>query len=128
MKASLKTLIFLLLCFANIAVASDEITVDIGTRGLDFGSTGQAEALQQLIKEKPGLNRYQIAYRTEADVIVFGCDINKDMIVRIHNRPDGHGSNESWAGDIMYRISSAATGGSLNDTPSGKQPGSFQTF
>lgn len=121
-------LLFSITFCAYFSFASDQISVDLGMKDVGFGSAGQAAALQRLIQDNPGLNRYQISYSTGSDVVVFGCDLNSDVIIRIHNKPDGHGTNETWSGHVLFRILSAAKGASLNDTPNGKQPGSYQSF
>lgn len=121
-------LIFAILFYCTFAFSADSISKDLGNKGISFGSSEQAAALSSLIKENPGANRYQISYTTDLDVVIFGCDLSSDVIIRLHNKPDGHGSSETWSGDIMHRLFSAAGGGSLNDTPDGKKPGSFQSF
>ena len=118
----------ILTLLASISLAGEQVTANLGTKDLDFGSTGQAMALQQIMQESPGSTRYQIEYTTSGDVVIFGCDLDKDVIARMHNRPDGHGTSEVWQGDVLHRIKSAAEGGSLNDTQGGKVFGTMQTF
>ena len=70
--------------------------------------------------QQPGRAEYVIAYDTGADAVSFGCNLNTGFLGRVHVRPDGHGSKETWNGHVVERLKSAAAGGSLNDTPTGK--------
>ena len=97
-------------------------------RSLTFGSRGQARELLNLIDQHPGKAEYRISHRTESDVVVFGADFTLDLLVRVHRRNDDHGTGETWKGYALERLRSAAAGGSLNDTPLGKSPGTFETF
>jgi hypothetical protein len=107
---------------------SGELKVDLGTRPLGFGSQGQASELLRLIEQNPGKAAYSISYRSTSDVVVFGCDFAKDALVRVHQEPNNRGTGETWKGYIIERLRYAAAGGSLNDTPAGKTPGSYQRF
>jgi hypothetical protein len=107
---------------------SGEAEVNLGPRPVDFGSRGQARELLALIEQQPGRASYSIAYTTDIDVVVFGCDFSKNVLVRVHRRLDNHGSSETWRGYLLDRLRSAAAGGSLNDTPDGESGGTFDTF
>lgn len=109
-------------------VRSGEARRDLGQQPVDFGSVDQARELLSLIEEESNRADYQIVYQTEDDAVVFGCNFEEDVIVRIHQRPDGSGSQEAWQGYIMERLTSAASGGSLNDTPEGEIFGTFESF
>ena len=94
--------------------------------GLD--SRGQASKILSMMQQHPDRSGYTISYSTAADTVVFGCDIRKRAIVRIHQRPNGTGTAETWNGYVVDRLQSAAAGGSLNDTPTGKSPGTLKPF
>jgi hypothetical protein len=118
-----------LLAVALVAsVALADITISLGRQPENFGSQSQAQALLSLIEGSPGQSNYQINYTTSIDTVVFGCDLTRDALVRIHQNPNGTGTGERWQGHALYRLKSAGQGGSLNDTPSGKVPGIFQKF
>jgi len=116
-----------LLFVANIAAAAGA-QQDIGRQSINFGSDKQAKALLTLIDDFPNQVNYQITYQSDADVVVFGCDLSTETMARIHQRPNGTGSGENWSGEIMYRLKAAAAGGSLNDTSGGKNPGKYISF
>lgn len=107
---------------------SGEATVDLGRKSLSFGSAEQARALLGLMERQPGKASYQITYQTSGDVVIFGLDRNKDTIARLHQRMNGTGTGERWTGHVDHRLHSAASGGSLNDTPGGKSPGTIERF
>lgn len=110
------------------AQRSGQATKDLGHKSVSFGSTQQAQELLRLIEENPGKTDYQISYQTDEDVVLFGCNFDKEVIIRIHQRSDDHGTQEVWQGYIFDRLKAASDGGSLNDTPEGKNPGTFQSF
>lgn len=101
---------------------------NLGVESVQFGSTGQAQAMLQLLNDVPGKTDYLITYQTAIDVVFFGVDFDKKTISRMHSRPDGTGNAEQWSGYVLSRLESAAGGGSLNDTPKGKLPGTSQYF
>jgi hypothetical protein len=105
-----------------------EVKKDLGSRPYGFGSSNQAQELLNLINENQSKADYQVSYNTEDETILFGCNFNKDVIIRIHQRKDGRGTQEMWKGYIVERLDNAASGGSLNDTPVGKKAGTFQSF
>jgi len=107
---------------------SGEATKSLGHLPTDFGSEGQVQELLKLMEKNPGKVDYQIDYQTDVDVVLFGCNFEKDVIIRIHQGKDGHGSQEMWQGYIIERLNNAASGGSLNDTPEGKKLGTFEAF
>jgi hypothetical protein len=117
---------FLLTC--SLCLASQEITSKLGRKEAGFGPTQQAAALRQLIEANPGAAQYRITYYTDSDVVVFGCNLEKDIVLRIHSDLDGHGISEEWAGHSLYRIHDAAAGGSLENTPEGRSPGTTEQF
>lgn len=120
--------IFLFLLFFAATIVSGKTNMHIGDRDRSFGSHGQANAILALMNQQPGKSAYQISYNTPVDVVVFGCDLEKEILIRVHQDSKGRGTAESWHGDIMYRLNQAANGGSLNDTKNGKNPGTFETF
>lgn len=101
---------------------------NLGTVDADMGSTKQAESLLQLINDVPNRTKYAISYQTPIDVVIFGADFEKNVLARMHNRPDGSGSAEKWSGYIFERLKEGANGGTLNQTPNGQQPGTYQSF
>lgn len=100
----------------------------LGNQDMGLGSHNQAKALLELIAESPDSNGYQISYKTEMDVVAFGCNLQKDDLVRIHQYPDGTGTVERWQGHVLYRLKAGAREQSINDTPSGKVFGVMQQF
>lgn len=125
---------FLFCCLAavlftgSICIAGQEITLKLGKQGTDFGASQQAAALLKLIEANPGSAQYRITYYTDSDVIVFGCNLEKDILLRFHSDLAGHGTSEEWHGHILYRIKDAVAGGSLDNTPEGKLIGSVERF
>ncbi|KAB2889570.1 MAG: hypothetical protein F9K32_12225 [Desulfobulbaceae bacterium] len=128
----MKTLLFCclaaVLLTGSICIASQEITLKLGKQGTDFGEAQQAAALLRLIEANPGSAQYRITYYTDSDVIVFGCNLEKDILLRFHSDLAGHGTSEEWNGHILYRIKDAAAGGSLDNTPEGKLTGTVEQF
>lgn len=95
----------------------------------DFeGSTAQSTALLNLVENNPGYTDYQVSKALADEVIVFGCNMEKMVLIRIHQRRNGTGTQEMWRDHIIYRLNASRGGGSLNDTPQGKIPGSMQSF
>jgi len=123
-------IIYIAVCCFSILHSSTGFaaTINLGYKGLEFGSSGQAAAMLQLIQSTPGQRRYDVLYTTEKDIVVLAWDLQKDILIRMHDTKDNHGSSEKWSGDILYRIKSASDGGSLNDTQQGKKPGTFEVF
>jgi len=105
-----------------------EATKNLGHRSWGFGSMNQAKALLALINSDPGKAKYQIMYQTDVDTVIFGCDLNKEVLIRLHQKKNGRGTHETWKGYIMERLAAGAAGGSLNDTPMGKMPASRHYF
>jgi len=98
-----------------------EARKDLGVQSASLGSQNQARELLRLIEAQPGRVDYQITYQNEIDTVLFGCNFEKGVIVRVHQNPDGTGKQEIWSGHIMERLNTTANGtGSLNDTPEGK--------
>ena len=100
----------------------------LGNKPGDFGTPGQAAALLQLLDDLPGRAEYRITYATDIDTVIFGLDINLDIIQRLHQRPDGTGTAERWTGHGLHRLQAAEKGGSLNQTPSGNSFGTYTKF
>lgn len=119
---------FSAICHANTTRSQESIKQNIGEQSSSLGSAGQATALLQIISDFPNRTEYQISYTTNGEIVVFGCDFSKDVLARLHNKPDGHGSAETWDGDIPFRLRAAQNSESLNDTPTGKKLGSFSNF
>ncbi len=100
----------------------------LGNQGNGLGSHNQAKELLDLIAESPDSSGYQISYKTEMDVVAFGCNLQKNALVRIHQYPDGTGTMERWEGHVMYRLKAGAREQSINDTPDGKVFGVMKQF
>jgi hypothetical protein len=105
-----------------------KVSKDLGLRSLGFGSQGQSQELLKLMRATPNKTGYEITYRTDVDAVTFECDLSRNVLTRIHRYKDGRGKQEIWSGYVAERLKSASTGGSLNDTPDGKKPGTFQSF
>ena len=107
---------------------SGEAKADLGTRPFDFGTNNQARELLALMEQQPGKASYNITYRTTADVVVVGFDLTTETLVRVHYEPGDLGYAEKWNGHALHRVRSAASGGSFNDTPTGKSFGTRTDF
>ena len=129
-RYTLKNLIIIIfiLSLASICGAVEVIKKDLGVRNPSFGSMGQSIELLKLIKSTPHQFQYEISYKTEVDTVLFGCDLGHDTVTRIHKQKNGTGTAEKWQGDAMFRLQSAAKGGTLNDTKSGKSAGTIVNF
>ena len=133
-RSSVNTLFicFGLVVFLSISppvYAEEPIVANLGVKSGVFGTTKQAGALEQLIKNNPGKNAYKVIYTTNEDIVVFECDLKKEVLVRLRSTSNGsHGTEETWVSDILFRINSAARGGSLNDTSQGKKYSTTQSF
>ncbi len=101
---------------------------NLGLLSMTIGTQKQASHLLQLIEDEQKKIDYQITYSTDTDVVVFGCNFDKNMIIKTHNQAGGHGTAETWRGHIISRLTSAYNGGSLNQTPSGTITGTFHKF
>lgn len=110
------------------ATSRSAVEVNLGYLPAPLTSQDQATTLLDLIAKNPGRNPYQLTYKTADNVVIFGCNLDKNIIVRMHNYNDGSGSAESWHGNVRYRLQQAAAGNSLNDTPGGNSPGTFTRF
>lgn len=125
-----KLLLFLILAalLPVLAVAVEVIKKDLGVRNPSFGSAGQAATMLALINEHPHQRKYQVSYKTDDDTVFLECDIAMDTITRVHKRRNGTGTAEKWQGEALYRLKTAAKGGSLNDTRKGKSAGTITNF
>lgn len=102
---------------------SGQASKDLGFQSGNLdGSSGQARELLKLIEEQPGKADYQIIYQTSTDTVLFACNFEKQIVFRLHQTSDNHGTQEVWEGYVLERLQAAAGGGSLNDTPEGKIP------
>jgi hypothetical protein len=121
-------LLILALLLPALGIAADVIQKDLGVRNPSFSSAGQAAAMLVLINDKPHQRKYQISYKTEEDSVFLECDIAMDTLTRVHKRINGTGTAEKWQGDALYRLRTAAKGGSLNDTKAGSSVGTITNF
>jgi hypothetical protein len=126
--AKILTLLVLTIFLPALSNAEEIIKKDLGVRNVSFGSKGQAISMLSLIKNNPHQFKYQISYKTEADIVFFQYDVAMDAIIRIHKRKDGTGTAEKWPGEAMYRLQSAANGGTLLDTKKGRSAGTMTNF
>lgn len=124
------TLVLLALAFLlpTLCSAVEPVKKDLGVKNPSFGATGQAIAMLALIKDNPHQRKYQISYKTEEDKVLFEYDVAQDSLRRVHRRIDGTGTNELLPGEAMYRLRSAAKGGSLFDTSAGQSTGTMRNF
>jgi hypothetical protein len=115
--------------WVTMAVAASQlVTVNLGRKNPDFGSSAEAAAILHLIRTHPGATRYEATYTTGNGEVLFLCDLGKEMIVRTITRRDGHGTSETWSRHALYRLERASKGGSLNDSPEGKLYGTLRSF
>lgn len=117
-----------LLSLAAFCGAAEVIKKNLGIRNESFGSMGQSIELLKLMKNNPHQFEYQLTYKTTAGTVIFACDTGKDTITRINKRKNGTGTAEKWQGDALFRLQSAANGGTLNDTRKGKDAGTMISF
>lgn len=129
-KVLANTLVLLVLAFLlpTLCSAVEPVKKDLGAKNPSFGATGQAIAMLSFIKNNPHQRKYQISYKTEVDKVLFEYDVAQDSLTRIHQKNDGTGTNELLPGDAIYRLRSAAKGGSLFDTSAGKSVGTMRSF
>ena len=113
---------------AQTATRAGEAKADLGTQSIGFGSQRQAQALLALIDREPGKATYNISYQTNADVVVLGVDLVRNVLVRVHQEPNNRGRSETWTGYPVDRLRNGARGGSMSDTPAGKSFGDFRTY
>lgn len=90
-----------------------------------YGSEMQVRYLLALRDKRPGYGTYEITLISrDAEKTEMIWDVRQDFLIRKHEN-NGRGTAESWTGYVEYRLQAAQTGGSLNDTPLGKIPGTF---
>jgi hypothetical protein len=139
MRKALMTLVMLALFLGGASLvlyAADsnkpptegKVSKDLGQKGLGFGSRGQSQELLELMRAVPNKTGYAVTYRTDVDTVTFEFDLSRNVLTRIHRYKDGRGKQEVWSGHVVECLKSASAGGSLNDTPDGKEPGAFQSF
>ena len=121
-------MIFVFFLTSSLCLASEEIAAKLGRQGAGFGPAQQAAALQQLIEANPGAAQYRITFYTDNEVVVFGCNLEKDIVLRIQSDLDGHGQSEEWSGHSLYRLQEAAAGRPLENTPEGRMPAVVEQF
>lgn len=120
-------LALLLLHFACTPALASPVSRTI-TQNVLPDTVTQATALLQLMTDEPGRTHYQVIFDVPGEITVFGCDLVKDILIRVHQRPSGRGSQEIWAGYVLERLRAGATGETLNTTPVGKIFGTHETF
>ncbi|MFW5735518.1 MAG: hypothetical protein ACOCWR_10700 [Oceanidesulfovibrio sp.] len=76
-----------------------------------------AADLLELIKRDPDRGRYTISRKVEGGTLLFGADLDLDVIFRIYRGDDGAERRDRWIGHITHRLQSAAAGGSLDAVP-----------
>jgi hypothetical protein len=122
------SLLALALLLPALCSAVEVVKKDLGVRNASFSATGQAQAMLSLVKNNPHQFKYQISYKTEVGNVLFEYDVAMDVLTRINKKKDGTGTAEKLPGDAMYRLQSAAKGGSLFDTKKGKSVGTMESF
>jgi hypothetical protein len=114
---------------ADSGKASDgKVSKYLGEQSTGFGSSGQSQELLKLFNSTPGKIEYEITYITDVDAVVFKFNLSSNELTRIHRYKDGRITQEIWNGYVTERLENASGGGSLNDTPVGKSPGSYKSF
>lgn len=83
----------------------------------DISNAALAADLLKLIKRDPNRGRYTISRRVPEGTLLFGADLDLDVIFRIVRGNDGSERRDRWIGHITYRLQSAAAGGSLDSVP-----------
>ncbi len=113
----------------NIDLIKDSRSIKQTLTNQSFsGSSNQSTILLELIEKNPGLDDYQVSKEQNGEVTIFGCNLRKDILIRIHQRSNGQGTQETWRSHVLFRLKKSRSGGSLNETPIGKKQGIFQTF
>lgn len=107
--------------------AADTAQLDLGSLPTTFGSANQARELLKLIDQNPSAKFFIICYSTPEDIVTVAANTSSRSITRTHKKHSGKTTTETWEGYYAERLIAAASGGSLNDTPSGKRPGTFST-
>jgi hypothetical protein len=107
---------------------SGDVNIDLGTQPAGFGSQDQAKELLALIERQPGMAAYSISYRTDEGSVAFGCDLTRDVLVRVHHLAANRGTSEAWTGYALERLAAGAAGRSLDDTPAGQIPAASRRF
>ncbi len=72
--------------------------------------------LLEAIRRDPDLGRYTISRRTPEGTILFGADLDLDVVFRIHLPDTGPEQRDRWIGDALQRLERASRGGSLDET------------
>ncbi|MFW5734231.1 MAG: hypothetical protein ACOCWR_04135 [Oceanidesulfovibrio sp.] len=102
----------------------DEVTRDLGDFQGYMGESmeqKQARDLLDLVYSQPGKDRYTITYMIGRTRHTFIADLRDDALMRLE-KTGPHGKNEYWVGYSMERLENAAEGGSLAETPEGRDP------
>lgn len=76
-----------------------------------------ASDLLELIEQDPDRGRYTISRKVQGGTLLFGADLDLDVIFRIYRGDDGAERRDRWIGHIRHRLRSAAAGGSLDTVP-----------
>lgn len=94
---------------------------ELGNQGMELGFRDLSQRLLTIMNAEPNKPSYRITYTTsEDDRIVFGYDLNKQILLWMLSTDDGPPKYKAWTGHIQYRLIAASNGRSLNDTPDGK--------
>ena len=104
----------------------EQITHTVSVASLP-GTQEEAEKLVNLILAHPNRSSYQLTLEHRFETTLLECNLEDEILHRAHIRPGKKITHEFWEGYVMPRLHTAAMGGSLNDTPNGKIPGSFST-
>lgn len=83
----------------------------------DISNAALAADLLKLIERDPNRGRYTISRRVPDGTLLFGADLDLDVIFRIVRGNDGSERRDRWIGHITHRLQSAAAGGSLDSVP-----------
>ncbi len=91
-------------------------------------SPTQAALLLKLIEQYPQKSDYRITVENNGIISIFGYETSSATLKRLNQYPSGSGNVETWKYYVMDRLKNATAGGSLNDTPEGKLPGTYRNF
>ncbi|GAB6111686.1 hypothetical protein [Desulfomicrobium salsuginis] len=128
MSRACVAIVFLLLVHFTCSPAFASQSSRTITRSDLPDTISEAVALLQLMADEPGRTQYHVVFDVPGEITVFGCDLVKEVLIRVHQRPSGRGSQEVWAGYVMERLRAGATGETLNTTPLGKIFGTHESF
>lgn len=76
-----------------------------------------AADLLELIERDPDRGRYTLSRKVQGGTLLFGADLDLDVVFRIYRGDDGAERRDRWIGHVRHRLRRAADGGSLDAVP-----------